>query len=36
MENYELMELAAKLKELILNHKACDGNLNGKHSELAN
>ena len=31
------MELAAKLKELMLNHKdSDDDNLNRKHSELTN
>ena len=36
-ENYKLIELAAKLKELILNHKdGDDNNLNWKHSELTN
>ena len=37
MENYKLIELAAKLKELMLNHKDSDkNNLNRKHSELTN
>ena len=36
-ENYNLIELAAKLKELMLNQKdSADNNLKRKHSELAN
>ena len=36
-ENYKLIELAAKLQELILNHKdGKNNNLNWKHSELTN
>ena len=36
-ENYILIELAAKLRELIMNHKdSDDNNLNWKHSEFTN